>query len=255
MLKYLRKRRYLQPFQSVLSRSGLQLEHPSITALHTALVLQGDFAAAEELLSDLASASLFSKSLLASQPHASWGRILAVDADGDTPSARGGHAMCIDPVNSAIYLFGGWDGQKNLDDFWVYDIKKDDWNLVHYATARDRNGPGPRSCHRMVFDTKSGCIYLLGKLDDAESPASPRLPSDVQPPRVDTPTSSGAPRSSSSSASVHCAEFFRYHTRGLDAGKWDLLSMDTSVWFYHHLTMGGVLLNSLIGIGWTSPHI
>jgi hypothetical protein len=27
----------------------------------------------------------------------------------------------------------------------------------------------------------------------------------------------------------YCSEFFRYHTRGLDAGKWDLLSFDTAV--------------------------
>ena len=229
VLKYLRKRRFLQPFQSVLSRSVLQLEHPSITALHTALVLQGDFTAAENLLDTLASASLFSNSLLASQPHASWDRILAVDADGDTPSARGGHAMCIDPVNNVVYLFGGWDGQKNLDDFWVYDIKKDDWSLVPYATARDRNGPGPRSCHKMVFDIKSGCIFLLGKLDDAESPASPRAPSDMSTSRGDAHASSSTPRASTPFAQPHSAEFFRYHTRGLDAGKWDMLSPDTTV--------------------------
>jgi hypothetical protein len=27
----------------------------------------------------------------------------------------------------------------------------------------------------------------------------------------------------------YCSEFFRYHTRGLDAGKWDLLNFDTAV--------------------------
>ena len=26
-----------------------------------------------------------------------------------------------------------------------------------------------------------------------------------------------------------CSEFYRYHTRGLDAGKWDLLTFDTAV--------------------------
>ena len=230
VLKHLRRRRFLQPFQSILSRSGLQLEHPTVTKLHTELVLRGDFTAAEALLPTIASTNLFSASLLSSQPYASWTRILAVDADGDTPSARGGHAMCIDSQNGVVYLFGGWDGQKNLDDFWVYDIKKDDWNLMHYATARDRNGPGPRSCHRMVFDNKTGCIYLLGKLDDVETPASPRASPELPTVRVNGSTPTLVPSNSSTSLpAVHIAEFYRYHTRGLESGRWDLVSPDTTV--------------------------
>lgn len=61
---------------------------------------------------------------------------MAVDADGDTPIARGGHSMCIDTQDSVVYMFGGWDGQRNLDDFWSYDIKKDQWKLIQPATAR-----------------------------------------------------------------------------------------------------------------------
>ncbi|KAJ3528091.1 hypothetical protein NM688_g8040 [Phlebia brevispora] len=228
ILKHLRRRRFLQPFQSIVSRSGLQLEHPLVTSLHTALVLQGDFTVAESLLTSLASASLFGDSLLASQPYAAWTRILGVDADGDTPSARGGHSMCIDTQNGVIYLFGGWDGQKNLDDFWVYDIKKDDWNLKYFATARERNGPGPRSCHKMVFDNSTGSIYLLGKLDDAECALSTR----TNTPEVSSPRPNGGTpvpiTPASVRASAHIAEFYRYHTRGLDAEKWDLVTPDTT---------------------------
>ena len=169
IMKHLRQRKFLGPFQSLLEQSGIQLEHPLVTSLHDALVIKGDFASSETLLESMATASLFSSSLQAEQPHAQWTQLHAVDADGDSPSARGGHAMCIDPEHGKIYLFGGWDGQKNLDDFWVYDIGSDAWQILSYATQREPHGPGPRSCHKMIFDTTTGCIYVFGRLDEANS--------------------------------------------------------------------------------------
>ena len=136
--------------------------------------------------------------------------------------------MCMDTQNGVIYLFGGWDGQKNLDDFWVYDIKKDEWHMIHSATARERNGPGPRSCHKMVFDSGTGCIYLLGKLDDTEVPLSPRATPEI-PSTPRRGSSETVASSQASTLSPYVAEFYRYYTRGPDAGKWDLLSPDTTV--------------------------
>lgn len=148
--------------------------------------------------------------------------------------------MCIDPEQGHIYLFGGWDGQKNLDDFWRYDIRSDSWKCLSYATQRDLHGPSPRSCHKMLFDTASGCIYVFGRLDEgsgdiaeipssaihtrgveapASSPISPRQP----PPFATTGGGRRPPWATSG------PEFYRYHTRGRNEGKWDILSFDTTV--------------------------
>lgn len=47
--------------------------------------------------------------------------------DEDTPphpGTRGGHQMVIDPYSENIYLFGGWDGSRDLSDLWVYNVPK-----------------------------------------------------------------------------------------------------------------------------------
>ncbi|KIK91363.1 hypothetical protein PAXRUDRAFT_830906 [Paxillus rubicundulus Ve08.2h10] len=222
ILKHLRERCLLTPYRAVLSRSQIQLEHPIVTALHTSLVLKGNWTEAESLITRASSAGLFHSYIQSCRPHAQWKRLHGVDADGDAPSGRGGHAMCLDPDNGHIYLFGGWDGSKTLDDFWVYDVTSERWRIISHSTSAEKNGPVARSCHKMVFDTKSGCIYLLGRLGDG----------DV----VSRPEGEDALRRAGERVGVvgegrstpYCSEFFRYHTRGLDADKWDLLSFDTA---------------------------
>ncbi|KAF8893559.1 Muskelin N-terminus-domain-containing protein [Infundibulicybe gibba] len=213
ILKHLRQRRLLTPYHSILARSGLQIEHPLISELYESIVLQGAWAKAETLLGALSHAGLFDAYLHACQPHAAWQRLRGTNADADVPSPRGGHAMCIDPVNDQIYLFGGWDGQKNLDDFWVYNVKDDRWDVLSHGTAAQQNAPGARSCHKMVFDIKTGNIYVLGRLGDADAKPS---------------TGVSPPVGGDSSPQGFCSEFYRYHTRGVDAGKWDFLSFDTA---------------------------
>jgi hypothetical protein len=73
----------------------------------------------------------------------------------------------------------------------------------------------------MVFDTKSGSIYLLGRLGDGD--VMPVRPEDEEALRR------AGERAGSRGSTAFCSEFYRYHTRGLDAGKWDLLSFDTAV--------------------------
>ena len=50
---------------------------------------------------------------------------------------RGGHQMCMD-VQSAgfIYIFGGWDGSKELSDFWCYDIAGNKWECISQDTKK-----------------------------------------------------------------------------------------------------------------------
>jgi hypothetical protein len=130
--------------------------------------------------------------------------------------------MCIDQGKQIIYLFGGWDGQRSLDDFWMYDIQEERWRVLCRSTSCEKNGPEPRSCHKMVFDAKTGCIYLLGKLGDQAE-----LREGVD--RVTEGPSTQQAGEERNRTIPFCSEFHRYHTRGLDAGKWDLLSFDTAV--------------------------
>lgn len=154
--------------------------------------------------------------------------------------------MCMDEQNGLIYLFGGWDGLRSLDDFWVYDVRQDTWEMLSLATSREKNGPGPRACHKMVFDKKTGSIYLLGRLGDGDAlePAGTRGASGERssasesarptiPGQSDSTARGGEPSRDRNVTplpwSSYCSEFYRYHTRGLDAGKWELLSFDTGV--------------------------
>ncbi|KAG6865484.1 hypothetical protein C0991_002196 [Blastosporella zonata] len=221
VLKHLRQRRLLTPYESIISRSGFKLEHPLVTKLYESIVLQGDWKQAENLLSVMSKTNLFDSYLHGTQPYAAWKRLHGTDADGDVPSPRGGHAMCMDPINDMIYLFGGWDGEKSLDDFWVYSAREDKWRVLSHSTSDEKNAPGARSCHKMVFDTKTGSIYLLGRLSDSDATNAMS--------RTGTPaphTSDGEP--SATPVRAFCSEFYRYHTRGMDNGKWDFLSFDTA---------------------------
>ncbi|KAI0685090.1 Muskelin N-terminus-domain-containing protein [Cerioporus squamosus] len=221
-------------------RAGLQFEHPLITSLHEAFVLQGNWAEAEKIVRDCGNEGLLRSYRQACEAGMRWTRIRGMDPDGDVPCRRGGHAMCIDEENGMIYLFGGWDGQRSLDDFWVYEIAKDSWRLLSVATSREKNGPGPRACHKMVFDSKTGSIYLLGRLGDGDGSETHRATghssSEAPLRRLSLPIISSGTSPPESGPAVplgsawptHCSEFYRYHTRGLDAGKWDLLSFDTA---------------------------
>ena len=50
------------------------------------------------------------------------------------PGMRGGHQMCVDVHADVIYLFGGWDGIKDLADFWAYHVSKQQWICISRNT-------------------------------------------------------------------------------------------------------------------------
>lgn len=112
-----------------------------------------------------AAVSLFSSYVDRSMPKASWSQIIATDSDGDSPCGRGGHEMELDSEKGIIWLFGGWDGSKDLADLWAYYIQEGRWRCVS-RDVRYQGGPGPRSCHKMVFDPRTGFLYVLGKFVD-----------------------------------------------------------------------------------------
>ncbi|KAJ2383007.1 hypothetical protein GGI05_005462, partial [Coemansia sp. RSA 2603] len=94
------------------------------------------------------------------------------------PPARGGHQMCIDNEDRLVYLYGGWDGSRNLDDFWVYSVDHARWTCISTNT-RDEGGPGPRSCHSMCFDSVYKCVYIMGKYVEREYRGNTGLENDL----------------------------------------------------------------------------
>ena len=176
-MKHFRQRNYMDCFQLLKDRTRLELEDPLLTEIHNLLVANVDFDAAEQLLIKAASRRLFDDHIANCAYKPIWRRIIPADADMPTPGMRGGHQMCIDAEHSFIYMFGGWDGSKDLSDFWVFNQSAAEWRCISLDT-RKQSGPGPRSCHKICFDSAKRCIYLLGKYVDPESRPNMTLEND-----------------------------------------------------------------------------
>lgn len=233
ILKHLRSHRLMAPFKALSASADVQLEHPLVTRLYDSIVSDGNWAEAERVLELCADAGLFDAFARAAPAQAAWMRLCSASADGDMPRQRGGHAMCIDEASERIYLYGGWDGGRSLDDFWVYSIPEGQWHVVPRRGAEDATTiwPGRRSCHRMTFDAATGGIYLLGCLG-----ASGDEPRENETHHT---LSSGAGAGEPRAATANRADFYVFHTRGEDAGTWELLSANTEVAryffsFYHN---------------------
>lgn len=240
VLKHLRQRRLLTPYQDILSRAFTTVEHPLITHLHTTLVLQGAFKDSEKHMQTLSSSGLFSTFLQSSHPYAAWNKITGTDRDGDTPTPRSGHAMCMDHVNGIVYIHGGYNSDKCLDDLWAYSTREDEWQKLSESTY-SQSGPSPRSCHKMAFDAKTGNIYVLGRLTDVDAarvpvnrrgpPAStntgPLNPQRLTQPHSSLPPLPPHPTTDPPIANTYNSEFYLYHTRGPEKGSWRCISFDT----------------------------
>ncbi|ORY63700.1 hypothetical protein LY90DRAFT_230776 [Neocallimastix californiae] len=167
-LKHFRQRCYLDTFNSLQNLTNIKLEDQLLTDLHTNLVFNGDFDTTEKILYRASEKNLFDDYIKECQCKTLWKRIYATDKDGNSPYMRGGHQMCIDSELGKIYMFGGWDGSKNLADFWEYDENTEKWTCISKDTSKD-GGPSPRSCHRIAFDTINKQIYMLGYFIESEN--------------------------------------------------------------------------------------
>jgi muskelin len=110
------------------------------------------------------------------------------------PSPRGGHQLIWDSNSQRLFLLGGWDGKKDLGDFWSFDPISSSWTLLS-MNAEKEGGPSPRSCHKAVLHSDSANIYVLGRYIDPERRDSNSVPCD----------------------------FYRY---SLESGQWTRLSAD-----------------------------
>ena len=82
---------------------------------------------------------MFNQYIAKCQHQPRWKRLFSKDANGVSPCQRGGHQMCCDPQTGSIYLLGGWDGNKDLADFWVYNSSDDRWCRISNDTKQFDN--------------------------------------------------------------------------------------------------------------------
>lgn len=142
-------------------------------------------------------ASLLSAYVDRSIPKPVWHQVHSTDLNGDTPSGRGGHQMELDSDKGILWLFGGWDGSKDLADLWAFHIRESRWRCIS-RDVRQQGGPGPRSCHNMVFDPRTGFLYILGKYVDYDripSPARGSSPGNIASDRTGAADNGLAPSS------------------------------------------------------------
>ncbi len=111
-------------------------------------MLKGDFSAAEKFLEQCSESQMFHNFISQQDYKAVWNQLsfeqdLLVEAEKPEaseptkPSMRGGHQMCIDIDGETIYLFGGWDGNQDLGDFWAYNIITGKWTLLSKNTENE----------------------------------------------------------------------------------------------------------------------
>lgn len=121
-------------FYILKNRTGVELEHPLISDLHRHLVIDANFSAAEEILQQTHQSNIYKPYSESATYKPLWRQIHATSEDGDVPCARGGHQMCLDEQDRMIYILGGWDGKRDLSDFWCYDMRENRWHLLSSDT-------------------------------------------------------------------------------------------------------------------------
>jgi len=86
----------------------------------------------------------------------------ALPIKGDKPSKRAFYGACYDPDRRGVWLHGGFDGKRMLDDLWFFDYVKDVWSKVQ------AKGPTPpiRDLHSLVYNAKAGQLLVFGGLRD-----------------------------------------------------------------------------------------
>ena len=97
--------------------------------------------------------------------------------DSSQPSPRGGHQLLWDPNSQHLFLLGGWDGKRDLADFWSFNPLSRSWTLLSMNVEKE-GGPSARSCHKAALHISTGNIYVLGRYIDPERRDSSSVPCD-----------------------------------------------------------------------------
>ncbi|EPB83057.1 hypothetical protein HMPREF1544_10194 [Mucor circinelloides 1006PhL] len=203
-LKHFRQKNMMDVYATLQKSSNIELEHPLIERLHQSVVVDGDFEAAGKIVLEADEKNIFRSYVENARYLPTWQKLFASNDDGDAPCGRGGHQLCIDSDREKIYLFGGWDGKRDLSDFWCYNIRDSRWKMLSTDTTL-QGGPSPRSCHSMCYDPIRKSIYVLGKYIEVRAPSTSA--SEVSP-------------------KVYESDFFQYFT---DLDKWIKISDNTQI--------------------------
>ena len=106
---------------------------------------------------------------------------LGITSPLNVPGSRSSHSMALDAKMKKVYVFGGYGFAKlagsmgALNDLWEYDIVTARWVWVSGASAVNQPGtygqqgvaalgniPRARDSSDMVFDGRSGALYVFG---------------------------------------------------------------------------------------------
>ncbi|XP_037927046.1 muskelin [Hermetia illucens] len=174
-LKHFRQQGYDAAFEALQEQTQVRLEHPVITDLYECLVTSGDFRKTEEFISNCIHDGHSDEYLFQHDYSHTWN---TQNMNGDEkPGTRGGHQLVMDSAKGIIYLFGGWNGHRDMNDLWYFDIRKEMWTRL-FENSSQFGGPSPRSCHKMVLDPTSGHIFTLGRYLDSSVRKTEYLKSD-----------------------------------------------------------------------------
>uniref|UniRef100_A0A0G4HCC5 BTB domain-containing protein n=1 Tax=Chromera velia CCMP2878 TaxID=1169474 RepID=A0A0G4HCC5_9ALVE len=80
----------------------------------------------------------------------------------DYPNARDRHVAVAHERRNCIYLFGGYDGNSRVSDFWQYDAEKNEWSIL-WRDPSEGVGPSARHSHSgIVFEDS---VYIFAGYD------------------------------------------------------------------------------------------
>ncbi|KAF6032458.1 MKLN1 [Bugula neritina] len=163
-LKHFREQGYDEAFEALKKKTKIDLEDPILETLHKFLVKEGNYEEVERNLEKSIQSELFEPCVSDQELEVKWSKIEPVNVDGSDfrPGPRGGHQMVMNVNTETLYLYGGWDGQKDLADFWSFHVPSQQWTLISSDTEAD-GGPPARSCHKMVIDCERKLLFVLGR--------------------------------------------------------------------------------------------
>ncbi|KAI9222181.1 Muskelin N-terminus-domain-containing protein [Blastocladiella britannica] len=152
---------------------GGLLEAPLLSQLHDLIVVRGDLAGAERIVQAAAAQGLFEEYVARATWAPQWVALTPAGASSSngpngpatSPGPRGGHQLFVDPHDHTVFLYGGWDGSRDLADMWAYTPGTGQWSLVYADTGRV-GGPTARSCHRFTIDPVRRIAYMFGRFID-----------------------------------------------------------------------------------------
>ncbi|XP_046813351.1 muskelin isoform X2 [Vespa crabro] len=173
-MKHFRRLEQPEVVETLQRVTGVTLEDPRLSMLYDLLVTKGDHLQAEGFISNAVMTGLLNDYINAQTYRAVWTKLSTNDPK---PGMRGGHQMVLDPTAEMLYLFGGWDGNQDLSDLWVYNISANKWTLICKDTE-SVGGPSARSCHKMCLDPERRQLFTLGRYLDTQYRTPENLKSD-----------------------------------------------------------------------------